>query len=390
MLESNPRLIEEGSSKYFVWRHELWRYHDAAADLPHCSRYRPVRFPYALPLSRLANLLTDDARPEPWNVPSTPELNRNRMHSQYRVVSIPTVSNSNNAESSTSSSTTMAFDGSPRISLSDRSSAMTRPSSIYTDSYGEDASIDDLQLPPSALASSADGGIAATSMIGAASSAARDTSTGDESGIGISEGELTDDILFESYTPASRPLIDLQLGALTLRRRLFGANHMYIPVPPVIHLLVSEILHPFYLFQIGSVTLWCFEQYYIYAGAIVFMSCLSAIVSVYQTRRNLFSLRDLANYSCIVTVFRNTEWRTTRSIPNMLQCTARSDSFVIGARSITQLGRATAWRHAVAPGGSQAAMRRSAARRVSDRQRSHADRRIDACGQDCGRELRGR
>ena len=39
-----------------------------------------------------------------------------------------------------------------------------------------------------------------------------------------------------------------------------------MPVKPYHVLLVEEVLHPFYVFQLVSVVFWIVEQYYYYAG----------------------------------------------------------------------------------------------------------------------------
>ena len=47
----------------------------------------------------------------------------------------------------------------------------------------------------------------------------------------------------------------------------------------------SQVLNPFYIFQICSVILWSCDEYYIYASCIVFISCISLGISLYETRK---------------------------------------------------------------------------------------------------------
>lgn len=46
-----------------------------------------------------------------------------------------------------------------------------------------------------------------------------------------------------------------------------------------------QALSPFYVFQAFSASVWFSDEYEIYAACIVFLSTLSIIVSIYQTRK---------------------------------------------------------------------------------------------------------
>ena len=54
-----------------------------------------------------------------------------------------------------------------------------------------------------------------------------------------------------------------------------------------------QIINPFYVFQIFSIILWCFDDYYIYAGCIFVISLISLSIELYETRK-------VAVYSCII------------------------------------------------------------------------------------------
>ena len=53
------------------------------------------------------------------------------------------------------------------------------------------------------------------------------------------------------------------------RTKIFGENLILVDVPSTFRILVDEILSPFYVFQVFSVFLWMFDEYYIYASSIL-------------------------------------------------------------------------------------------------------------------------
>lgn len=50
-------------------------------------------------------------------------------------------------------------------------------------------------------------------------------------------------------------------------------------------LFLHQVLNPFYIFQLFSVILWCVDNYYYYASAIVFMSVISIATSLYTIKK---------------------------------------------------------------------------------------------------------
>lgn len=68
------------------------------------------------------------------------------------------------------------------------------------------------------------------------------------------------------------------------RMQLYGKNTIEIAVKSYWELFRTEVLNPFYLFQIFSVTLWCFDDYYYYAGCVFFLSAVSICCSLCETR----------------------------------------------------------------------------------------------------------
>jgi len=88
---------------------------------------------------------------------------------------------------------------------------------------------------------------------------------------------------------------------------LHGKNSIEVSIPSYISLLVEEVLHPFYIFQLCSITLWSLDNYFYYAGCILIISLISVAVSLYETRRQAESLHDMvaAGSDRTCTVLRN-------------------------------------------------------------------------------------
>uniref|UniRef100_G3U6H5 ATPase 13A3 n=1 Tax=Loxodonta africana TaxID=9785 RepID=G3U6H5_LOXAF len=86
------------------------------------------------------------------------------------------------------------------------------------------------------------------------------------------------------------------------RKLLYGVNEIRVKVPSVFKLLIKEVLNPFYIFQLFSVILWCTNEYYYYAVAIVVMSVLSIVSSLYSIRKHYVTLHDMVAAHSIVRV----------------------------------------------------------------------------------------
>ena len=88
---------------------------------------------------------------------------------------------------------------------------------------------------------------------------------------------------------------------------IFGICDIDIIVSSVFKILLHELTDPFYLFQLYSIILWYCTDYYYYASAIVFVTAISLIISVYETHRNLKQIQKMSKYSCNVNVYRRNE-----------------------------------------------------------------------------------
>ncbi|GAA6055600.1 hypothetical protein JCM3770_006719 [Rhodotorula araucariae] len=93
-----------------------------------------------------------------------------------------------------------------------------------------------------------------------------------------------------------------------LRTTLFGANAIEIEAKTVGQLLMDEVLHPFYIFQIFSIALWSIDDYYYYAFAIAVISVVSIVSTLLETRANVQRMREMSRFSCPVRVLRDSEW----------------------------------------------------------------------------------
>lgn len=89
---------------------------------------------------------------------------------------------------------------------------------------------------------------------------------------------------------------------LSERQSLYGKAVMDVPVPSAFDVFSQEVLHPFFIFQVFSIVLWCIEMYWIYAVVIFVMSLTSVIVEVVTTRQNIKKIRSMAYYETQVVV----------------------------------------------------------------------------------------
>lgn len=108
---------------------------------------------------------------------------------------------------------------------------------------------------------------------------------------------------------------------LTERQSLYGKAAMDVPIPSAFEVFSQEVLHPFFLFQVFSIILWCIELYWIYAIVIFLMSLASVVLEVVTTRENLRKIRQMAYYETQVEVL---------SGPNHSESTVPSASLVPG------------------------------------------------------------
>ena len=108
-------------------------------------------------------------------------------------------------------------------------------------------------------------------------------------------------LIIENYSSGLNP------NEIEFMKLIFGECDIDIRINSVGKILLEELTDPFYLFQLYSVILWYFTDYYYYASVIVFLTVLSLILSVYGTYKNLKQLQKISKYSCPVKVYRKNE-----------------------------------------------------------------------------------
>ncbi|KAJ1649632.1 hypothetical protein IWQ61_009343 [Dispira simplex] len=97
------------------------------------------------------------------------------------------------------------------------------------------------------------------------------------------------------------------------RMVLFGSNSIDIPARPLVQLLMDEVLHPFYVFQIMSIILWFCDSYYYYAACILVISIVSIVTTYRETRTNERKMREMSRFICTLAVYRDRQWQDLTS-----------------------------------------------------------------------------
>ncbi len=92
------------------------------------------------------------------------------------------------------------------------------------------------------------------------------------------------------------------------RELVFDKNLIDIAEKSVGQLLVDEVFHPFYVFQIASLILWSVDEYYYYACAIFIISAISIVTTLLETKASMKRLREVSKFECEVRVLRSGFW----------------------------------------------------------------------------------
>jgi len=108
----------------------------------------------------------------------------------------------------------------------------------------------------------------------------------------------------EDFTPPSS-LNGLDTKEVNQRLSMGGQNVIDIPIPPGIVLFFKECIHPFFIFQIWAVIVWCTEAYYSYSVFIFATALGTAFVNYVDVKSNLEEIRRLSHYTCDVKVIRD-------------------------------------------------------------------------------------
>ncbi|CAI5756413.1 unnamed protein product [Candida verbasci] len=97
------------------------------------------------------------------------------------------------------------------------------------------------------------------------------------------------------------------------RLNIFDENKIEIEEKSIARLLIDEVLHPFYVFQVFSIFLWLADDYYYYASCIFLISLISIINSSIETKSTINRLQEISKFSCEIRVWRNEFWKQTDS-----------------------------------------------------------------------------
>ncbi|PWN25160.1 hypothetical protein BDZ90DRAFT_281756 [Jaminaea rosea] len=127
------------------------------------------------------------------------------------------------------------------------------------------------------------------------------------------------------------------------RTALFGKNEIEIEDKGVVGLLVDEVLHPFYMFQIVSIGLWSIDNYYYYAVCIAIISLASIITTLIETRHTVARMREMSRFNTPVRVLREGSWKTLDSsqlVPGDIYDVAESGLLLFPADSVLLSGDA--------------------------------------------------
>lgn len=69
------------------------------------------------------------------------------------------------------------------------------------------------------------------------------------------------------------------------RRIVYGNNEIVVPLQSICVLLLLEVLNPFYIFQVFTLSVWFAEGYFYYTIAIIIMSLFGITSTIVQTRK---------------------------------------------------------------------------------------------------------
>ena len=71
------------------------------------------------------------------------------------------------------------------------------------------------------------------------------------------------------------------------QRTRYGPCDIIVPKPSTCKLLVSEVLNPFYIFQVFAMVLWFYDGYWVYSCCIFVVSTGSVISELVETTKNV-------------------------------------------------------------------------------------------------------
>lgn len=97
------------------------------------------------------------------------------------------------------------------------------------------------------------------------------------------------------------------------RIEIFGENNIDIEEKSTLQLMMDEVLHPFYMFQVFSIFLWLADDYYYYASCIFIISLISVANTLAETKSTIRRLKEISKFLCEIRVWRNEFWKQINS-----------------------------------------------------------------------------
>lgn len=92
------------------------------------------------------------------------------------------------------------------------------------------------------------------------------------------------------------------------RLLLFGNNEIDVKAKSTISLLIDEVIHPFFVFQIASIILWSLDNYYYYAFCIAVISLSTVTATLLETRKTIQRMREMSRFTCKTDVLIDGVW----------------------------------------------------------------------------------
>ncbi|AET40645.1 putative acid anhydride hydrolase Ecym_6263 [Eremothecium cymbalariae DBVPG len=93
----------------------------------------------------------------------------------------------------------------------------------------------------------------------------------------------------------------------------FGKNSIRLKQKDTSQIFFEEALHPFYVFQIFSIILWMFDEYYFYAACIFIISAFSIMDTIFETKQSYARLFEVSHFHCDVRVYKDGFWTQVSS-----------------------------------------------------------------------------
>ncbi|EAR90948.2 E1-E2 ATPase family protein (macronuclear) [Tetrahymena thermophila SB210] len=100
---------------------------------------------------------------------------------------------------------------------------------------------------------------------------------------------------------------------LQLLEQCYGKCIMQIPIPSYWSYLHKELINPFFMFQIFSVCIWAYDDYYAFCIAITLILSISTASNICQIRSNLASFTKIAFYETEIMIKRDKIEKQTSS-----------------------------------------------------------------------------